>query len=99
MLCGGLGLSLFLVRPLMLLGPRAPLWLFLVCGIGLLAFYDPVCRALNPGDPRSLEVDGCQINLRIFAVGLILFGVLILVRQFQLFRKHQSPANGDDISK
>jgi hypothetical protein len=41
------GFSLFLVRPLLLLGPRVPLWLIPVFGAILTVSSDPVCRALN----------------------------------------------------
>ncbi len=54
-LCVAAGLSLLIVRPLMALGPRAPFWLISVVGIAVLVWRDSACRALNPGDIRSLS--------------------------------------------
>ncbi len=60
-LCAGLGLSLFLVRPLLSLGSRVPFWLIPVCGLGFFLGRDSVCRALYAGD--SLSRVTCSIEI------------------------------------
>ena len=88
-LCVTSGLSLFLVRPLVRLGPRAPFWLMPMVGIAILVSRDSVCRALNPGDIRSLSnsMPECQLLAPVLGLDLIFFGVVLTVRQFQVFRK------------
>jgi hypothetical protein len=100
MLCGGLGLSLFLVRPLMLLGPRVPWWLLILIGPVLVYFQNSACAALYPDFlDRSFSHSDCEINAALFGIGLFFFGIVLVVRQFQVSRKRQPPATGEDISK
>jgi hypothetical protein len=82
-----MGLSLFFGRPLLLLGARAPVWLIAPRGIAVLAFYDPVCRALSPGDIHSEALSDCRFGLPALGGVLIPFGIILVIRQFQVFRK------------
>jgi hypothetical protein len=87
-LCAAIGLSLFLVRPLLLLGPRAPVWLIPVIGLALFALQDRVCRAIYSEDLGALASRAdCQIYAPGLGLILIFFGVVLTVRQFQVFRK------------
>src|SRR5580698_5643671 len=52
-LCFGLGLSLFLVRPLLSLGLRAPFWLIPMLGVILFLWRDSVCRAMYGDESLS----------------------------------------------
>jgi hypothetical protein len=61
-LCAALGLLLFLVKPLLSLGPRVPLWLIPTCGVGLFLGRDSVCKALHAGD--SLSRVTCAIEIQ-----------------------------------
>jgi hypothetical protein len=90
-LCAGLGLSLFLVRPLLSLGPRAPLWLIPVCGFGLFLGRGSVCQALHPMD--SLSRLTCAIEIRDIAPVLVAFGTILLIQRSQVFR--EIALNGD----
>jgi hypothetical protein len=84
-LCAGLGLSLFLIRPLLCLGPHAPLWLIPACGAGLFFGRDSVCRALYVGD--SLSRVTCIIEIQDIAPVCIIFGTILLIRRHQVFRR------------
>jgi hypothetical protein len=87
-LIAGIGLSLFLVRPLLLLGPRAPAWLIPFIGLALFALQDRVCRAIYSEDLDALASRAdCQIYAPGLGLILIFFGVVLTVRQFQVFRK------------
>jgi hypothetical protein len=88
--CIGVGLLLFLVRPLLFLGPRAPLWLIPLIGVALCLWEDRVCFALYPGELSGPLRADCEFYTVGAGVVLVLFGVVLLVRQFQVFRKRQS---------
>jgi hypothetical protein len=87
MLLAAVGFSLFLVRPLLLLGPRVPMWPIPVCGAFVFWFDDPVCRALYPGDVHSEGLYNCRNNLPLLGIAILVFGTVLLVRRFQVFRK------------
>jgi hypothetical protein len=86
-LCVVVGLSLFLVRPLLMLGPRVPFWLVPIGGALIFWFDDPVCVAFYPGDIHSRGLYDCRNNLPLLGIVILLFGIILLVRRSQIFRK------------
>jgi hypothetical protein len=78
------GLSLFLVKPLLLL-PRAPIWLIPACGaalgVALLVGRESVCLGLGPE-----WFFQCYFGLIGLSPVMILFGVVLLVRRSQVLQ-------------
>lgn len=85
-LCLLSGLSLFLVRPLVSIGPRAPFWLLSVAGVAVFIWRESACRVLNPGDIRSFSnsMSECQLLMPALGLDLIFLGVVAMVRQFEI---------------
>jgi hypothetical protein len=65
-----LGLSLFLVRPILLLGPNCPSWEIVVLGAIVFPWSDNICRAANPGGIHSAWLDNCRLVLPPTGIGL-----------------------------
>jgi hypothetical protein len=80
-LCAAIGLSLFLVTPLLRLGPRAPLWLIPVGGAVLLLAHNLVCREDGP-----LPFYVCYFGSIGLGSLLVFSGAVLLIRRFQIFR-------------
>jgi hypothetical protein len=76
------GLLLFLVRPLVSLSPRVPLWLIPACGLILLLGMKPVCVASQ--NAGVLTVDDCAFVDVMLASPLTFFGVVLIARRFQV---------------
>jgi hypothetical protein len=87
------GFSLFLVRPVLRLGVRTPLWLIPVCGVLVFWFDDPVCQAFYPVGTHSDGLQSCRFNLPIVGIVMVLFGIILVVRQSQVVRKRRLGGN------
>lgn len=84
-------LSLFLVSPLLRLGPRAPLWLIPLAGVllGIVILVkgsDSVCLGFG----RDLFF-ACDFGLWFLCPVLIVLGTVVLIRRAQVFRKRHTP--------
>jgi hypothetical protein len=82
-----IGLSLSLVKPLLRLGPRAPLWLIplagAVLGVGVLIGADHVCRPFE----RYFLFE-CYLSFEVLCPILVVLGTVLLIRKAELSRKH-----------
>jgi hypothetical protein len=91
-LCLLSGLSLFLVRPLVSIGPRAPFWLLSVVGVAVFIWRESACRALSPGDIRfSNSISECRLLMPALGLDLIILGVVVVVRQFEIRKYGDEP--------
>jgi hypothetical protein len=71
---------LFLVRPLLLLGPRAPLWLIPLGGAVLVAV------SIRVANIEELQGSAWLFAPIGFSLVLVIFGVVLVIRRWQVFR-------------